>query len=95
MNPALPKFYYVYILRNNQRNWTYIGCSSDLVKRQEEHNSGKCFSTRNYLPLELVYYEAYLSKADAFNREKKLKYFGSSFTKLKQRIKNSMGGRAG
>jgi putative endonuclease len=95
MNPAPPKFYYVYLLKNHKRNWTYIGCTSDLVKRFEEHNSGECFSTKSYLPLELVYYEAYLSKSDAFNREKKLKHFGSSVTKLKQRIKNSLEGGAG
>ncbi|MCK4905712.1 GIY-YIG nuclease family protein [bacterium] len=95
MNPALPNFYYVYILRNSQRDWTYIGYTSDLPKRISEHISGKCFSTKKYLPLELVYCEAYLSKIDAFEREKKLKHFGSSIAKLKQRIKNSLKGRAG
>ncbi len=95
MNPALPKFYYVYILKSKQHNWLYIGCTSDLVKRLIEHNSGKSFTTKKYLPLELVYYEAYLSKIDAFEREKKLKYFGSSVAKLKKRIKNSLEGRAG
>lgn len=95
MSPALPKFYYVYVLKSKQHNRLYIGCTSDLNKRFNEHNSGKCFSTKGYPPVELVYYEAYLSKTDAFNREKKLKHFGSSVAKLKQRIENSLEGRAG
>ena len=94
MRPALPKFYYVYVLKSKQHNRLYIGCTSDLNKRFNEHNSGKCFSTKGYLPVELVYYEAYLSKTDAFNREKKLKHFGNSVAKLKQRIENSLEGRA-
>jgi predicted GIY-YIG superfamily endonuclease len=61
----------------------------------DEHNSGKCFSTKGYLPIKLIYYEAYLSRTDAFNREKKLKQFGSSVAKLKMRIQNSLKGRAG
>jgi predicted GIY-YIG superfamily endonuclease len=45
--------------------------------------------------MKLIYYEAYLSRTDAFNREKKLKQFGSSVAKLKMRIQNSLKGRAG
>ncbi len=95
MNPALPKFYYVYILKSKNHDRLYIGCTSDLIKRFNEHNSGKCFSTKSYLPVEIVYYEAYLSKTDAFDREKKLKHFGSGVAKLKKRIENSLKGRAG
>ena len=95
MNPALPKFYYVYVLKSINSNRLYIGCTSDLVRRLDEHNSGKCFSTKSYLPIKLIYYEAYLSKTDAFNREKKLKQLGSSVAKLKMRIQNSLEGRAG
>ena len=95
MNPALPKFYYVYILKSNKSNQLYIGCTSNLATRVNEHNSGKCLSSKRYLPWRLVYYEAYLSKVDAFGREKKLKQFGSSVAKLKQRIRNSLNEREG
>jgi len=95
MNPALPKLYYVYVLKSINCNRLYIGCTSDLVRRLDEHNSGKCFSTKSYVPMKLIYYEAYLSKIDAFNREKKLKQFGSGVAKLKIRIQNSLKGRAG
>ncbi|MCX5715291.1 MAG: GIY-YIG nuclease family protein [Candidatus Omnitrophica bacterium] len=87
MNPAPPKFYYVYMLRSPQTKWLYTGCTSDLKKRLAEHNSGKNYSTKKYLPVELVYYEAYSSKKDAFERENMLKQHGSSVQKLKNRLK--------
>ena len=39
----------------------------------EYHNSGKVKSTKPYLPLRLIFYEAYLTKSDAKRREKYLK----------------------
>ncbi|HPJ16638.1 MAG TPA: GIY-YIG nuclease family protein [Candidatus Woesebacteria bacterium] len=66
--------YYVYILRSLKRsNWLYKGVTSDLKRRLLEHNSGKNFSTAPYVPLKLIYYEAYLLKKDAEAREKYLK----------------------
>jgi putative endonuclease len=50
------------------------------------HNSGQVESTKSRLPLELVYYEACLSKDKAISREKTLKTgFGRKY--LKNRIK--------
>lgn len=87
MNPALPKtWHYVYLLSNKTMKWIYIGCTNDLEKRLDEHYSGKVLSTKNMLPVELVYYEAYRFKEDAYIREKHLKHHGSSFAKLKYRI---------
>ena len=66
--------YYVYVLQSiRKRNWLYKGSTSDLRKRLKEHNSGKNFSTSPYMPLKLIYYEAYLLKSDAEAREKYLK----------------------
>ena len=90
MNPAPPNMYYVYLLKSMIKNWVYIGCTSDLIKRLQEHQLGKCYSTRKYVPLTLVYYEAYSSKEDAYTREQKLKQYGSSLQKLKQRLANSL-----
>jgi len=92
MNPAPPIMYYVYILKSERTKWLYVGYTSDLKKRLIEHRSGKNFSTKKYLPIRLVYYEAYTSKFDALKREKMLKKYGSSLQKLKERIKNSLGG---
>jgi predicted GIY-YIG superfamily endonuclease len=44
----------------------------------------------------LIYYETYISRSDAFNREKALKEYGSGLAKLKLRLKDTLeGGRAG
>ncbi|HBU70107.1 MAG TPA: endonuclease [Elusimicrobia bacterium] len=65
--------YYVYLLKSKKLDRTYIGYTSDLRKRYREHNAGKVSSTKAYVPYVLVYYEAYLSSADARKREIELK----------------------
>ncbi|MEK7573513.1 MAG: GIY-YIG nuclease family protein [Patescibacteria group bacterium] len=67
------KFYYVYILHKSSRNFIYIGYSEDLKARIKSHNSGEVKSTKAYLPLALIFYEAYPSMIDAKRREKYLK----------------------
>jgi len=67
------KFFYVYILHNYQKNFIYIGFTEDLAKRVKYHNSGNVKSTKPYLPLKLIHYEAYVVKSDAKRREKYLK----------------------
>ena len=67
------KFYYVYILHNSLKNFIYIGYSEDLKQRTASHNKGENKSTKPYLPLELIHYEAYKNMADAKRREKYLK----------------------
>ncbi|MBI5778948.1 MAG: GIY-YIG nuclease family protein [Planctomycetes bacterium] len=82
--------YYVYLLKSQKSNWFYVGCTSDLKKRLEEHNLGKSYSTGKYLPVSLIYYETYISKSDAYEREKHLKQYGSSLQKLKTRLKETL-----
>lgn len=67
------KFYYVYILQNRLKNFIYIGYSEDLKQRIFSHDKGENKSTKAYLPLELIHYEAYRNMADAKRREKYLK----------------------
>ncbi len=67
------KFYYVYILHNKHKNFIYIGYTEDLKKRVKDHNSGYSLSTKAYIPLELIHYEAYRNIKDAKRREKYLK----------------------
>jgi putative endonuclease len=96
MNPALPETYYVYLLRSYRGEHLYIGCTNNLEKRIEEHKTGKVVSTKRYLPMDLIYCETYISKSDAFNREKALKKYGSGLVKLKMRLKGTLQkGRAG
>ncbi len=65
--------YYVYILQSKNNGELYVGCTNDLKKRIQEHNSGLVFSTKSKLPYVIIHYEAFLEKTDAFLREKWLK----------------------
>ncbi len=79
--------HYVYVLKSLHDNGFYIGCTKNIKERLKLHNSGKVISTKNRLPLELVYYEACLDKNDAFRREKYLKTtYGRRY--LKNRLKD-------
>lgn len=66
-------FYYVYILRSSKNNSLYIGYTSDLKARFKKHNSGENRATKPFIPYELIFYEAFLNRIDAKNREKYLK----------------------
>jgi len=66
-------FYYVYILHNPIKNFIYIGYSTNLRNRFSQHSNGESKSTKEYLPLELIHYEAYYNRKDAKRREKYLK----------------------
>lgn len=80
-------FYYTYILISRKDNRLYIGCTKDLISRVAMHNSGSVASTKERLPLELIYYEACRNKNDAFRREKYLKS-GYGHRWIKTRIKD-------
>jgi len=69
-------WYYVYILKMFNRNQLYVGYTSDLKRRLNEHRSGTVHSTRSDKEKpELIFYEGYRSKKDAVRRER---YFKSS-----------------
>ncbi len=65
--------YYTYVLQSKKDGQFYTGCTKDLRTRLKLHNSGKVYSTKNRKPLQLVHYEAFLDKTDAFAREQWLK----------------------
>lgn len=71
-NPTIKLMYYVYFLKL-KNNDIYKGSASDLKIRIKEHEAGKVESTRNYRPVKLIGYEAYLLKSDAQRRERFLK----------------------
>lgn len=62
-------FYYVYRLYNPLKNFIYTGYSEDLKQRVLSHNAGENKSTKAFLPLELIHYQAYRNKTDAKRRE--------------------------
>ncbi|MBU1121798.1 MAG: GIY-YIG nuclease family protein [Candidatus Omnitrophica bacterium] len=85
--------YYIYILESEKDGNFYTGYSEDLKKRMADHRTGKVYSTKDRLPVKLIYYEACLNQQDATHREKYLKSaWGKRY--LKTRLKNYLIGVA-
>ena len=78
--------FYTYILYSLKSKDFYYGTTGDLKKRFEEHNKGLSKSTKAFLPLELIHYEAYRNMKDAYNREKQIKS-GPGREYIKRRLK--------
>ena len=80
-------YYYVYVLRSLKDHQFYTGYTSDLTKRIQQHKKGLVISTKNRLPVELVYFEGCKNQQDATKREKYLKTtYGKRY--LKNRMAN-------
>lgn len=89
MNPTHNFMHYVYILQSLRNRSFYIGCTSDLNKRVVEHNRGDSYHTKKYMPWELIYFEAYRAKEDAYNRERSLKLHAQGLRRLKECLQKS------
>lgn len=91
MNPlCIMSMHYVYVIKSKKEGKLYFGCTNDLKARLEKHNTNKVESTKYKGPWVVRYYEAFFSKTDAFNREKKLKQNYRGMQELKKRIKESL-----
>jgi len=78
--------YYVYVLFSEKDNKFYIGYTNNLDRRVNGHLKGGVSSTKNRLPLKLIYYEACLNQKDATHRERYLKTtYGKRY--LRNRLK--------
>lgn len=80
--------YYVYLIESQDDKSWYIGYSANLKQRIKNHlvgDGGKTTSLKHNW--RLIYYEAYISKKDAQNRELFLKS-GSGRVFLKKQLKN-------
>ena len=65
---------YVYIMSNKNRSVLYIGVTSDLGTRINQHHNGDGSGfTLKYRCYDLVYFECYESIEYAIQREKQLK----------------------
>lgn len=82
--------HYIYLIHSVKDKYSYIGSTANLEKRLDRHNQGHVISTREHAPFVLIYYEAFLDKQDAIERESKLKHHGSAVGHLKRRLKNSL-----
>ena len=56
-NTTSHMFFYVYVLESLQNGERYIGYSSNLKRRLEEHNKGKTFTTKFMTPFKLIYFD--------------------------------------
>ena len=66
-------FFYVYVLESLKDKMRYIGYTTNLPKRIEEHKKGVSFATKPRLPMKLIYFEACINQDDAMRREEYLK----------------------
>ena len=78
--------YCTYVLKSERDNHLYIGLTSNLRKRVDEHNRGKVRSTKSRRPLSLVYYEEHEDKTLGRKREIFLKS-GQGRLFLKDKLK--------
>ena len=66
--------YYVYILASRKDGATYLGITSDLVRRIYEHRTKVVRGfTSKYNVTRLVWFEVYEDPVSAISREKELK----------------------
>ena len=62
----------VYILKCNDSTF-YTGCTTNLAERLVRHQKGYVDSTKNKLPVNLVFHCVFTDKSKAFDFEKYLK----------------------
>ena len=83
-------FFYTYVLERAVDHERYVGYTSNLKRRLEEHEKGQSFATKPKLPMKLIYYEACRNQDDAKRREHYLKTTqGRRFTGLRLKAYNS------
>ena len=67
------KYSYTYMVRCADGS-LYTGWTNDLDRRVANHNAGKgARYTKSHRPVQLVYYEAFLTKEEAMRREYAIK----------------------
>src|SRR3989344_5232702 len=83
--------HYVYLVQNDETYELYIGTTDDLKQRLSTHNNGgRKFTTRKKGTWIYIYAEAYRSKGDALDHERKLKAHGTAKYALLKRLKQSL-----
>ncbi len=81
---------YVYVLHTEDwKNHYYVGVTSHLERRVQEHNAGENASTKG-ARWRLVYCEGYVGQTYALKRERKLKTDRRVWRFVKKRIEESL-----
>ena len=64
------KNFYVYVLKSEQHDKTYVGMSENVNERLREHNTGKSTFTKSFRPWILLYSEYVGEATEARKLEK-------------------------
>jgi len=75
--------FYVYAIQSQKDERIYVGLTSNLKKRFNEHNQGKTRSTKYYIPWKIIYFEVCKTRVEARAKEKYWKG-GSGKERLKK-----------
>lgn len=67
------KMYYTYIVQSLKDKSFYIGSTSNLRKRLDQHNKGQAQYSSTKAPFKLVWYGSFLTKTKSQEFEKYLK----------------------
>jgi putative endonuclease len=75
MNILGRNMFIVYVLKSLSSDKHYVGYTSDLEKRIQDHNSGLSKYTSRHCPWKLIYKEEYSTRSEAMKREKFFKSY--------------------
>ncbi len=63
----------VYAIKSLEKKYIYVGLTSNVKKRINQHNKGKERTTKPYLPFKVIYQETFKTRIEARKKEKYLK----------------------
>ncbi len=62
--------HFTFVLKSLKDKKLYIGLTNNLERRLKQHQNELCEATKNRIPFEIVYFEKFESRAEAYMREK-------------------------
>ena len=65
--------YFVYIIKSTLKNWNYVGFTTNINIRLQQHNNGLVKSSKFYKPFSLIFVQIVDSSIEARTLEKFLK----------------------
>lgn len=75
MTKMILQDWFVYIVECKDKS-LYVGITTDIEKRINDHNSGKgCHYTKYRKPVKLLFYEKHKNRSSAVKRELEIKKF--------------------
>ena len=59
----------LYVIKSLTKKYCYVGITNNLERRLLQHNSGRNFATKGFVPFKLIYAEEFDKMKDARKRE--------------------------